>query len=257
LGGGVKLELVSISPGVFMSGGIEGNERPSQRVEITRPYYLGKYEVTCGQFSAFVRATGYKTEAERGGVAGGNAYNGNWGGVAGMDWRTPNFKPANASFIQTDDHPVTCVSWIDAKAFCDWAAKKNGRGVRLPTEAEWEYACRARTAAKWSWGDEESKAGDFAWAKPNTADHTHPVGQKKPNGFGLFDMHGNVWEWCADWWAASPGVGRDPEGPPSGDRRCIRGGSWWEAAVGCRSSFRSSEEPSNRLTRLGFRVAAR
>jgi formylglycine-generating enzyme required for sulfatase activity len=252
LGGGVRMELVHIKPGIF----ITGDGQPGQRVEITKGYYIGKYEVTCGQLTAFVRATGYKTQAEQGGGATGNAYNGNWGGVAGMDWRNPNFKPADKNFVQTDDYPVTCVSWNDAKAFCDWVAKKTGRAARLPTEAEWEYACRARTVTKWSWGDDESKAGEYAWTGANAGQLTHPVGQKKSNGFGLYDMHGNVWEWCQDWWGPSMAEGRDLEGPSKGDRRCIRGGSWWEQAVGCRSAFRNAEGPSNRLTRVGFRVAS-
>ncbi len=127
-----------------------GDERPPHKVEITKGFYLGKHEVTKGQFAAFVAATGYKTDAEQRGTSWGRPPEGGWRAISGMNWKNPNFK-------QTDDHPVTSVSWNDAVAFCKWLAEKTKKGVRLPTEAEWEYACRAGTSS-WSWGTMDGTA---------------------------------------------------------------------------------------------------
>jgi hypothetical protein len=166
LGGGVRMDLVYIKPGTFTMGSTEApqqswqvDERPEHRVTITKGYFLGKYDVTRGQFAAFVKATGYKTEAEK--------------EVGGATWQNP--KP----FTQTDDHPAVCVSWNDAKAFSDWATKKTGREVRLPTEAEWEYACRAGTKTRWWFGDNEAAVVENGWTSANSGMQTHPVGQKK------------------------------------------------------------------------------
>jgi formylglycine-generating enzyme required for sulfatase activity len=129
---------------------------------------------------------------------------------------------------------------------------------RLPTEAEWEYACRAGSASRFCFGDDETAFGDFAWFKDNSAGTTHPVGQKKPNGWGLYDMHGNVCEWCQDWYdpdyykVASPG---DPPGPSSGSYRVYRGGSCVIWPQICRSAYRFGGVPSYRSRNLGFRVA--
>ncbi len=254
LGGGVRMELVTIKPGAFTMGSTEEpleawqvDESPEHKVTITKGYSLGKYEVTRGQFAAFVKATGYKTEAEKEGKAWGRTAGGQWQEIAGNNWQTP------ATFTQTDEHPVTCMSWNDAKAFCDWAAKKTARGARLPTEAEWEYACRAGTKTKWSFGDAESVLEEYAWSNKNS---THPVGQKKPNAWGLFDMYGNVWEWCQDWagpYAAGDAV--DPTGAAGGNARCLRGGCWYNSAIECRSTIRNGDPASNQKPLYGFRVA--
>jgi formylglycine-generating enzyme required for sulfatase activity len=252
LGGGLRMELIYIKPGVFAMGGTQAppagddrwaDERPAHRVTLTKGYYLGKTEVTRGQFAAFVKATGYKTEAEREGKAWGRA-----GFLAGNNWLTPTFP-------QTDDHPATCISWNDAKAFCDWAAKKTGRGVRLPMEAEWEYACRAGANTRWSFGDDESAIGDYAWTDRNSGDQTHPVGQKKPNAWGLYDMHGNVWEWCLDGAGPYSGDAVDPAGPFSGVLRCRRGGSCFHPAVEGRAAFRGSSWVGLMASDTGFRAA--
>jgi formylglycine-generating enzyme required for sulfatase activity len=255
LGAGVRMELVAIKAGVFTMGGTqvsqatwEADERPEHRVTLTRGYYLGKYEVTRGQFAAFVKATGHKTDAEREGTSWGRGDNGEWSAIPGLAWHTPHFP-------QGDDHPVMCVSWNDAKAFCDWASKKTGRGVRLPTEAEWEHACRAGTKTGWSFGDDEAAINDYAWTIKNGEYQTHPVGQKKPNPWGLFDMHGNVWEWCQDWSAPYGSDAVDPAGPSSGDRRSVRGGRWDANPYFSRASVRGLDAPSARNTYTGFRVA--
>jgi serine/threonine-protein kinase len=256
LGGGVRLELVPIKPGTFTMGGTQApgadwqaDDRPEHKVTITKGYFLGKYEVTRGQFAAFVGATGYQTDAERVGKAWGRPPSGGWAEIPELSWKNPNFP-------QTDDHPVMCITWNDAKAFCDWATKKTGRTVRLPSEAEWEYACRAGTKTAWSFGNDGNALSDYGWFDQNSGGATHPGGEKKPNAWGLYDMHGNVWEWCQDW--AGPyaaGDAADPTGPSSGDRRVLRGGDWSTEAACARSAFRDRLPPSHPCTNYGFRVA--
>jgi sulfatase modifying factor 1 len=257
LGGGVRLELVYIKPGIFTMGGTDApkhswqrDEKPEHPVTLTKGFYIGKHEVTRGQFAAFVKATGHKTDAEKEGKA--YSYDKGWKEIAGVNWQNP--KP----FTQTDDHPAMCVSWNDAKAFCEWAAKKTGRGVRLPTEAEWEYACRGGTKTRWHFGDTEGALGDHAWMNANSGMQTHPVGRKKQNPWGLYDMYGNVWEWCEDWEGPYlAGAVTDPTGGASGKARCLRGGSWDHDPTDCRSAFRISAPASYRCTPHGYRVASR
>jgi formylglycine-generating enzyme required for sulfatase activity len=129
--------------------------------------------------------------------------------------------------------------------------------VRLPTEAEWEYACRAGTKTRWSFGDQAWKAQDGAWTAENSAWQTHPVGGTKPNDWGLYDMTGNAWEWCRDWVAPYTGELKDPAGPPSGDRRCLRGGSWSDDLANARSAFRHQSPPTSQALHNGFRICAR
>ncbi|MFW6170658.1 MAG: formylglycine-generating enzyme family protein [Planctomycetota bacterium] len=147
-------------------------------------------------------------------------------------------------------------------AFCEELSEKEGSSYRLPTEAEWEYACRGGTRSVYSFGDDDSGLGDYAWFRNNTYDvdekHAHVVGQKKPNPWGLYDMHGNVWERCSDrydkeYYSGSPGS--DPTGPASGSDRVSRGGGWLRPAGYCRSASRSRSRPSGGSTSLGFRVA--
>ena len=162
---------------------------------------------------------------------------------------------------EDDDRPVEIVSWNDAQEFCEKLSalaeeRAAGRVYRLPTEAEWEYACRAGTTTAWSFGDAESLLGDFAWFRDNAEETTHAVGQKKPNAFGLYDMHGNVWEWCSDWHGDyASGSATDPTGPSSGSDRVLRGGSWLNPAGYCRSAFRIRFNQSRRNSNYGFRLA--
>jgi formylglycine-generating enzyme required for sulfatase activity len=160
-----------------------------------------------------------------------------------------------------DDSPVENVSWEDAAKFCQKLSampeeRKAGRVYRLPTEAEWEYACRAGTKTKYSFGDDESRLGEYGWLGENSRRQTHPVGQKKPNAWGLYDMHGNVSEWCSDWHGDyADGVATDPRGPPSGSARVLRGGSRHNTARNCRSALRGRVNPSYRDYLLGLRLA--
>ena len=153
------------------------------------------------------------------------------------------------------------MSWDDAVEFCrrlsDLPAEKEAGNVyRLPTEAEWEYACRGGTTTKYSFGDDDSELGDYAWYRENSDGKTHPVGSKVPNALGLHDMHGNVWEWCQDWYGDYPsGSVTDPSGATSGSSRVLRGGSWDYTAVDCRSAYRGRVSPSYRDYSNGFRVS--
>jgi formylglycine-generating enzyme required for sulfatase activity len=147
------------------------------------------------------------------------------------------------------------VSWEDANAFCRKLSEMEKAEYRLPTEAEWEYACRAGSQTVFHWGDQFD--GNYFWCAYRSGNTSHPVGTVKPNPWGLYDMSGNVWEWCEDWYAESgyaPGETTDPAGPPSGARRVVRGGSWCGTPEDCRSSNRMGFAPDGRMFSLGFRV---
>ena len=276
----IGMQLVRISAGTFMMGSPPGEEgrfdnEGQHEVEITQDYYLGACEVTIGQFRRFVDASGFKTEAEKDGEGG-------WGydkAAEKFEGRKPKYTWRFTGFEQTDEHPVVNVTWNDAKAFCKWLGGQEGKDYGLPTEAQWEYACRAGTKTRYATGDREGSLKGFAnvadlslkafpganpdWKYVDFDDGyatTAPVGKFKKNGFGLFDMHGNVWEWCEDWfdskyYANSPR--KDPEGPESGKSRVLRGGSWYVDPRLCRSAFRVGLVPGHRDNVLGFRVVLR
>jgi len=276
LGHGVTLEFVSIPTGKFQMGSPPGRtgrqpDEESHVVEITRPFFLGKYEVTRGQFAAFVNETGYRTEAE---TDGGWGYNAARGKIEGRN-RTYSWR--NTGFRQTDNHPVVNITWNDADAFCRWLAKKIGRPVRLPTEAEWEYAARAGSSSPYYSGDDTAalvKIGNVAdaTAKHQFADwddavpsadgfvFSAPAGQFAANRFGLYDMLGNVWEWCQDWYGPYAALGsKDPvRETPSPDipGRVIRGGGWGKRTPrNPPVTRRVAGAPGSRDIDLGFRVA--
>ena len=226
---GMKLKL--IPAGEFLMGSPDSasyageDEKPQHRVRITKPFCLGVHEVTLGQYERVM----------------GN-----------------HFKKSGL------DASVDAVSWDDAQEFCRKLTeladeKEAGRRYRLPTEAEWEYACRAGSAGMYSYGDDESRLDDYAWYSQNSDRKTHQVGQKKPNAWGLYDMHGNVSEWCADWYdsgyyANSPTD--DPAGPATGSKRVVRDGGWTDFGRGCRSASRHRSPAGDRFDAHGFRVAA-
>jgi formylglycine-generating enzyme required for sulfatase activity len=271
-------------------------EHPQHRVRITKAFYLGTYHVTRGQFRQFVAETHYKTDSEKVEKPGPthcvivgstvpvyttDAEKAEQPGAWGWNSETKKYEFnekyswRNAGFEQTDEHPVVNVSWNDANAFCGWLSKKESKAYRLPTEAEWEYACRAGTTTRYYSGDDPetlAKIGNVADAtykanfpalkytiKANDGYvFTAPVGKFKPNAFGLYDMHGNVWQWCADWYsaeyyAASPAD--DPTGPDSGDGRVRRGGSWYSGPFLARSAKRRGDSPEFQFIVIGFRVA--
>ena len=223
---------------------------------------MGTYHLTRGQFRQFVKDTGYKTDAEKGdkpGAYGWNPDKKEFGFNAKYSWR-------NAGFEQTDEHPVVNVSWNDAVAFCKWLSRKEGKTYRLPTEAEWEYACRAGTTTRYYNGDDPetlAKVGNVAdatfeakfrdWKYTIKASDgyvfTAPVGSFQPNAFGLYDMHGNADQWCSDWYGAdyyAKSPADDPTGPDTGHyHRVLRGGSWVARPYFARSAarFRSAQTP--------------
>lgn len=238
LGAGLRVEMVLVPAGSFQMGDdAYDNERPVHQVTITKPYFIGKYEVTQGL----------------------------WKAVMGD---TPS------QFTGHDDLPVEQVSWDDCKEFIKRLNAKTKLQFRLPTEAEWEYACRAGTT-----GDFAGTLDPMAWYYGNAGrawlsdasyeydkgtangNRTHRVGLKKPNSWGLFDMHGNVGEWCEDWYDESyyaRGAAKDPRGPALGtasdDMRVSRGGAYSLEAARCRSAFRTAGTPYNQLPDLGFRL---
>jgi formylglycine-generating enzyme required for sulfatase activity len=228
LGGGVKLEMVLIPAGEFLMGAPKSDEnayrweRPQHRVRLTKPFYLGKYPVTQEQ----------------------------WQAVMGN----------NPSDSKGPKNPVETVSWHDCHKFL---GKLNGmfgaeRGkFQLPTEAQWEYACRAGSKTRYCFGDDEERLVEYAWFRDNSGGKTHPVGQKKPNAWGLYDVHGNVWEWCQDWYDRdyyAKSSADDPTGPKTGWLCVNRGGGWNYPAGLCRSAARLYDEPGARYNDLGFRV---
>ena len=237
------------------------DEHPQHRVRITKPFYLGTHHVTRGQFRKFI-AHGYETDAEKEepNIARKLGFEKN-----GLDSSEKNTW-LNVGFEQTDEHPVVCVSWNDATAFCKWLSRKEGKTYRLPTEAEWEYASRAGTTTRFYSGDDPetlAKVGNVAVHKYTLIAGaryvlTLPVGSFKPNAFGLYDMHGNAWQWCSDWYddkyyAVSPVD--NPTGPKLGAFRVLRGGSWSSKPHCARSVSRYFFWPSSHSNAKGFRVA--
>ena len=234
---GMKLVLIPAGESTMGSEDGDSDERPPHRVRITRPFFLGQHEVTVGQFRAFVADSKYRTDAEKEGDD--------------ETWRS-------AFPSQTDEHPVVCVTWDDAVAFCQWLSRKEGKAYRLPTEAEWEYACRAGTQTRYSFGDDAKGLSEHAWFLANSLSQAHAVGGKKPNAWGLYDMHGNVSEWVADWYAGAydgPSPRTDPPGAPSGTMRVMRGGSWLGRPPFQCSVSREGLPPTERKNLIGFRIA--
>jgi formylglycine-generating enzyme required for sulfatase activity/serine/threonine protein kinase len=228
------------------------HEAPRHRVRLTKPFYLGDCDVTVGAFRRFVDDIGYKTDAEKDGK-GGFGFD-----EKGVGAQKPEFAWHNPGFKQTDSHPVVNVSWNDAAAFCQWLGRKEGKEYRLPTEAQWEYACRAGSTTRYSFGDDEGSLGEYAWYDGNSGNKAHPVGEKKPNAWGLYDMHGSVWKWCADWHDSgyyAKSSSDDPTGPVGGSYRVSRGGSGRFPGGFYRSACRSCGEPGARNNDLGFRVS--
>ena len=228
------------------------SEGPRHHVKITQPFYLGIHEVTVGQFRRFVDVKAYRTEAEKRGRS--------------KTWLSPGFP-------QGEDHPVCCVSWNDADAFCKWLSAEEGKRFRLPSEAEWEYACRAGTTTAWSSGAKVTlarvsniadksykvvnpKAG-YAVRWDDGYGYTSPVGRFEPNAFGVYDMHGNLAELCADWFGEryyEESPLEDPMGPARGSVHTTRGGYHYGGSALDRSAFRNYAAQSDTWTGTGFRV---
>lgn len=269
----IGMKFVLIPPGEFLMGStpeeIEAalvatgseeswkntirSEAPRHRVVLTQPLYLGMHEVTQAQYERVMETNPSQFAAIGPGKE----------AVAGLD---------------TSTHPVDSVSWNDAAEFCSRLSEKEemmpvysrsgetvtlleGNGYRLPTEAEWEFACRAGTTTRFSTGDKDESMVKVAWLGANSGGRTHPTGDLEANPLGLFDMHGNVWEWCSDWYAddsyrAFPGaLAENPADTRQGTYRVHRGGDWYNVAADCRSAYRRANPPATRSHGMGFRVA--
>jgi sulfatase modifying factor 1 len=228
----LAMTFKEIPAGTFMMGSPESetyseDDEHQHKVTISSPFYMQTTEVTQGQ----------------------------WKEVMGTEpWKGERYVKEGPNY------PASHVSWNDAVAYCKKLSEKEGKTYRLPTEAEWEYACRAGAQTTWSFGDDEKVLGDYAWYEENAWDideeYAHQVGIKKPNAFGLYDMHGNVFEWChdyfeGDYYKQSPE--KDPTGPASGSFRVLRGGSWYDGARNARSASRNGSDAGNHGS-VGFRL---
>ena len=234
-------------------------ETPVHRVTVPA-FKMGKHEVTVGQFRAFVVATGYHTDAERN--AGGNEGCGMTYGLFRDEWARTGSSWRDPGYNVTDDRPVVCVSWNDAQAFIYWLNDKTDGNFRLPSEAEWEYAARAGSGTKYSWGNDigTNRANCDGCGSQWDNDRTAPVGSFPANAWGLHDMHGNVWEWVQDCWHNNY-EGAPTDGSARMNSDCgwryvvIRGGSWGTLLRGLRSATRGRDDPTGRDYHTGFRLA--
>jgi len=257
--GPVFMEMVSIPAGTFTMGTVSGghnDERPVRQVTLSA-FKMGKYEVTQEQYQEV------------------------------MGTNPSRFKSNPAAGETQSKRPVENTTWYDAIEFCNKLSIKEGltpvytitgrtpatgypitsatvtatwenNGYRLPTEAQWEYACRAGTTTDWYFGDTESELVNYAWYDENSNDMTHQVGKKTANASGLYDMHGNVYEWCWDWYGDYPASNQtDPTGPASDYVRVLRGGGWLFSAEDTRSAYRNINDPNSEVDSYGFRVVRR
>ena len=255
----VGMRFVYVPAGTFMMGSPldekgRGVDESLHQVSLTKGFYMQTTEVTVGQWRRFVKETGYRSLAETDG--GTWIWNGTeWEKMAGFYWDNP-------SFHQNDCHPVKCVSWYDTKAFIGWISQKEDVDYRLPTEAQWEYACRAGGTNAFYSGPIANTGCEYMPSLHtvgvfcgNSGWKTHEVASKQPNMLGLYDMHGNAWEWCEDWKGPYPETEvMDPAGSGNGIYRVARGGSWDDKAPRLRCAFRGILGPRGRSHRLGFRL---
>jgi formylglycine-generating enzyme required for sulfatase activity len=243
----IGIKLVLIPKGTFMMGspGSEigpENKQTQHEVTISKDYYLGVTEVTQGQYEKVMGTNPSFFQGDK------------------VAERNPDTDRVIKE-VDSSNHPVEQVSWGDAIDFCKKLSdlpgeKAAGRVYRLPTEAQWEYACRAGSKSAYSFGESSKSLGDYAWFAGKSNGQTHPVGEKKATAWGLYDMQGNVFEWCSDWYDEYPkGAVSDPTGPKEGSLRVFRGGCWDGVAELCKSADRAWGLPSSRIYGIGFRVA--
>jgi formylglycine-generating enzyme required for sulfatase activity len=237
-------ELILLPGGKFMMGGTDDEESPRHEVTIGYDFAISRSPVTVGEYLACVED----------------------GGCPPPEWLEPGSRHHidtgssdyyGASCANTR-HPIVGVSWFDAQAYCHWLSAQTGQTYRLPSEAEWEYTCRAGSEGDYCFGSEVDCLVEYAWYNKNAGDKTHPVGELKPNAWGLHDMHGNVWEWCQDEWhgnyQGAPVDGSAWQEAESTGSRVLRGGSWCNLPDLLAAAFRNSHVPALRDNDIGFRV---
>ena len=220
-------EMIPVEGGTFTLGDTEmegeANEQPTHQVTL-KAFSIAKTETTVAQWRTFCNATGRQM-------------------------------PETPSWGWINTHPIVYVSWQEAVDYCDWLSDKTGELYRLPTEAEWEYAARGGNKSKGFKYSGAQSIDAVGWFTTNSNNQTQPVGIKRPNELGIYDMSGNAWEWCKDWYGPYAAEAQtNPRGPATGSYRVLRGGSWGNSASSCRVTFRSSRDPSYRINHLGFRV---
>jgi formylglycine-generating enzyme required for sulfatase activity len=265
--------MVCLPGGTFLMGDEKGrdNEKPVHAVRLDA-FAMGRAPVTWGEYRLFCEGIqGHWPEW----LEQGSEYN--------LETGKNDYYRQRGVNRAALDLSVVGISWEDARAYCLWLSEQTGESYALPTEAQWEYACRAGNPGRWCFGDDERKLAEYAWFSGNAGGRLHPVRlhpvmNKAANNFGLYDVHGNVWEWCADWYSqdyyqqftskpqhtasaseqsASGSASENPSGPASGSERVVRGGSWSYDAVICRSAFRDCFDPACRCRTLGFRLSRR
>jgi len=260
------IEWASIPAGTFIMGSpqheVSRGINETQHQVTLSAFKMSKYEITVGQFKAFVDATGYKTDAEKGKRKPSGSKILSWERmdfikIRGVSWKCDEF--GNLHPATESNYPVIHISWNDASAFAAWM------GCRLPTESEWEYACRASSTDPFNTGKnlttcQANYDGNYPYRNNKRGGYRKkilPVGSFDPNAWGLYDMHGNIWEWCNDWYGTySKAAQTNPEGPATGSRRVVRGGSWFSCSWYCRSAFRTRNKPSDRNCNIGFRLVS-
>jgi formylglycine-generating enzyme required for sulfatase activity len=241
-------KMVYIPGGTFTMGDLQGNgdsdEHPIHEVTLSA-FAIGLYPLTVAEYMQCVAST--------------TKYHPEWletGSEYHIETGTKALYVRAGVSLENGMHPVVGICWADAAAYCDWLSKQTREPYSLLTEAQWEYACRAGSSAEYGFGSNTRQLGNYAWYVANAKSQVQPVGQKQPNAWGLYDLHGNVLEWVEDWFGAySAEAQTNPSGPKLGSKRVVRGGSWFSVAADCRSSFRSSYSSGLRDCFLGFRLA--
>lgn len=248
-------EIIFVQGGTFQMGSNDDDEKPIHSVTLSN-YSIGKYELTVDEFRSFISETSHKTDAEKDG--GSYVYvseNNDWHLKKGVTWKCDiagNVRPKSDG-----NHPVIHVSWNDAVAYCKWLSGKTSKRYSLPTEAQWEYAARGGSSRNGSKYSGSNGLNSVAWYDANSGNKTHFVGSKSANELGIYDMSGNVQEWCNDWNGSySSAAISNPTGAATGMNRVCRGGSWSDGAERCRVASRGEDEPWNRHDYVGFRVVS-
>jgi len=235
----IALSTPSILPilSLFLQCFCYNDEKPIHEVTIGYEFGVGQYQVTFEEYDRFCEATKRQKPSSKGGLANLIGFN-DWG---------------------RNKRPVINIEWHDAKAYCDWLSEQSGKKYRLLSEAEWEYACRAGSTGEYCFGDDMNQLGNYGWYDKNSGGQTHPVGEKKANNFGLYDMHGNVWEWCKDVWHenynGAPADGSAWMVGGDSNKHLLRGGSWYFNSIYSRCANRDRLDTPFRYYSRGFRIA--